>query len=852
MFDAAACYPDVRVTLDGARVPSAAHEPYAGMYAGEPVLLTVPGYVVYVAEASERGLTVSFVNGVSTPDHGAHVARTLRRLHEAVAPDGDEAQWRRFVADKLFLLVFARLDRPAFRGNEKSSVGAPLRPEPAKLGRAQVKQLARFGAVWREWAVGSASAVLRRDERKRRGIAVDKLEDAVAAGTREWARCTLILTEGDSAKSFALAGLAVVGRKHYGVFPLRGKVKNVRDATATQADANTELRSLKTIIGLSTGALAQQPRYGRLMIMTDQDVDGFHIKGLVLNFLDSQFPGLIGSALQVECMRTPIVKATVRGTTHEFFSAPAFAAFASATNPPASGVKYYKGLGTSTSVEARAYFSDLHRYVVRYTPDPDGLDRLRKLFAKDAVAARKEAVLSALLLGQGGSVTGAEARDAEGFLTQRIGDLVDTELMMYSVDAVARCMPSVVDGLKPSQRKVLWCMLRGSHAEKKVAQLASYVAHDTAYHHGEASLQQTIIGMAQDFVGSNNCALLEPIGQFGTRRIGGEDAASPRYIYTRLARVARAVFVADDLALAEERREDGQAVEPAFLLPVIPWLLVNGASGIGTGFSTVVPPHDVLEVCSATRAFVCGGAVPELRMRVRNYTGDVAHEAGRYRTCTVLEEESPGVVVVRDLPVGMWTDTYKAHLDGLVAAKRVAGYANESTDTRVYFRAHGVASVDELRAERFVSVRNMHAFDAAQALRRWASAGDILAHFCEMRRPHYARRLSMLVADAETEVAKQRGVLRLISLVTEGDAAFLFSSADVDESLERRGFARVGGSYDHLLGVSIRCCTLQRRDALARALAGTEAELGLLQGRTATDLWLADIARVEAAYAEQG
>ena len=161
VFDAAACYPDVRVTLDGARVPSAAHEPYAGMYAGEPVLLKVPGYVVYVAEASERGLTASFVNGVSTPDHGAHVARTLRRLYEAVAPDGDEAQWRRFVADKLFLLVFARLDRPVFKGNEKASVGLPLRPEPCKLDRAQVKKLARVGAMWTEWAACGCGASAR-------------------------------------------------------------------------------------------------------------------------------------------------------------------------------------------------------------------------------------------------------------------------------------------------------------------------------------------------------------------------------------------------------------------------------------------------------------------------------------------------------------------------------------------------------------------------------------------------------------------------------------------------------------------------------------------------------------------
>jgi DNA topoisomerase-2 len=545
VYDAAACYPDARVVLDGAHLAHAPHAPYAAMYAGEVTRLAVPGYVAYVAEASGRGTTVSFVNGVSTPDHGAHVAQFARRMHEAVqgqgqCREGDEAQWRRFVTERLFVLLFARLDRPAFRGNEKSAVGAPLRPEPAKL---RPMRATRVAAMWREWGESSATAALQRDERRRRKLTVEKLDDAAHAGTREAGKCTLILTEGDSAKSFALAGMAVVGRAYYGVFPLRGKVKNVRDSTAAQADANKELRALKTILGLSSGQEAQALRYGTVLIMTDQDVDGFHIKGLVLNFLDSQFPGLVGARLKVACMRTPIVKATVRGVVHEFFTTPSYEAFARAEGAAASAhVKYYKGLGTSTSAEARAYFSDLRRYVVRYSPD--GIDRLKQLFAKGTIAARKESVMRAL---RTSAAVAEEARDAEGYAVQSVGSLVETELMLYSVDAVHRCMPSVVDGLKPSQRKVVWSMLRAPDAERKVAQLASYVAHDTAYHHGEASLQQAIVALAQDFVGSNNCALLEPIGQFGTRRAGGEDAASPRYIYTKLARVARAVFVAEDL-----------------------------------------------------------------------------------------------------------------------------------------------------------------------------------------------------------------------------------------------------------------------------------------------------------------
>jgi DNA topoisomerase-2 len=823
------------------------------MYTGEVVRLEVPGYVVYVAEARTRGVMVSFVNGVSTPDHGAHVTHVSRRLHEAVASSlGDEPPWRRFVAERLFIMLLARLDRPSFRGNEKSSVCLPLRPEPGKFGRAALRG-SRVPLLWREWGESSASSSLQRDERRRRKLTVEKLDDAAQAGSREWQRCTLILTEGDSAKSFALAGLAVVGRVYYGVFPLRGKVKNVRDSTATQADGNKELRSLKTILGLSSGSGldAHALRYGRVLIMTDQDVDGFHIKGLVLNFLDSQFPGLIGARLFVECMRTPLIKAVVRGTTHEFFSVSSYDAFARERAAPCASVKYYKGLGTSTAAEARAYFSDLRRYVVRYTPV--GMERLTQLFAKGTIAERKSSVRAALCAVARDEAV--EQRDDDGFVVQSIGSLVDTELMEYSVDAVHRCIPSVVDGLKPSQRKILWSMLRGASGEKKVAQLASYVAHDTAYHHGEASLQQAIIGMAQDFTGSNNCELLQPIGQFGTRRAGGDDAASPRYIFTRLACVATAVFVADDLALVPPRHDEGQSIEPPFLLPVIPWLLVNGASGIGTAFSTVVPPHDVRCVCAATRAWVLAhqreGAssapAPELTMSVRGFTGPVLLEAGRsrYRTTTVVRLERPGVVAVTDLPVGMWTDAYKDLLDGLLERKRIGRYVNESTDTRVLFRVEGVVDVADLEAERFVSVRNMHALDETHGLRLWASVGEIVDYFCVLRLPYYEMRLARSIADAESALTRISGIRDLIDLVISGGAGVLFSCEDTDALFETLRFVRVGGSYDHLLRVSVRCCTLARRDHMARELITTEAALVALRGTSAYALWLTDISNVE-------
>ncbi len=834
-LDVALSYPGLRVTLDGEALVPDPRVAYAGLCdAGTMLELATAGYRVFVALAPEAR-TLSVVNGVFTADHGPHVAAVTRRLAEAAG--APEPAWRRFVAERLFLLVVARLRRPTFRGNEKSSLAPPLDPEPAAFGKAALRGSA-VAAAWAQWLEDGAVATLQREERRRGKVRVDKLDDATAAGTADWRQCSLILTEGDSAKSFAVSGLAVVGRRHYGVFPLRGKVKNVRDASAVQADTNKELRSLKQILGLRSGvaSAAQAPRYGRLLIMTDQDVDGFHIKGLILNFLDSQFPGLIGDRLQVDCLRTPLIKATSAGTVHEFFSTVEFAAFAA----PVTAVKYYKGLGTSTAAEARAYFADLPKYTVRY--GADGLGRLHELFAKESIGVRKQSVRSAMAACSPPPLE----RDADGYLRQDVGGFVDGELMLYTIDAIGRAIPSVVDGLKPSQRKVLWTLLQARGArEVKVAQLAAHVAHETSYHHGEASLQQTIVAMAQDFVGSNNVPLLEPIGQFGTRRLGGGDAASPRYIFTRLAAVARHLFPAADRALVPQLLEESQLVEPPYLLPVIPWVLVNGAAGIATGFSTRIPPHDPRLVCAHVRAALLGAAPPPaLRMHVAGYTGAVGAEPSRYTTETTVTPGARGAHVVTELPVGVWTDAYKEHLQGLVDAKRATRFGNESTDVRVRFVVSG-ARAEDLRLVKYEGTRNMHALDADGVLRRWGSAEEIVGYYCAWRRGFYRARREALLAQASAGLAQRRAMERFVELVVGGGAAALFAAEDVAAFLEERGFERA--EHDALLAAPVRSCTAERRRQLLAQIAALEAEHARLEETTETAMWLADLDALEAA-----
>lgn len=171
-----------------------------------------------------------------------------------------------------------------------------------------------------------------------------------------------------------------------------------------------------------------------------------------------------------------------------------------------------------------------------------------------------------------------------------------------------RSIPSVADGLKPGQRKVIWaCFKRKLKKEIKVkskgslglcsksylfhslipqvAQLVGYISEHAAYHHGEQSLTMTIVNLAQDYVGSNNLNLLLPNGQYGTRDQGGKDHASARYIFTEPAPITRTIFHPADDPLLNTLREDNDDIEPEYYMPVIPLVLINGAEGIGTGLS---------------------------------------------------------------------------------------------------------------------------------------------------------------------------------------------------------------------------------------------------------------------------
>jgi DNA topoisomerase-2 len=711
----------------------------------------------------------SWVNGIATTKGGSHVDKVVKALVDEISKDKRCATLKPAqIKASFFIFVRAVIINPTFSSQTKAECTSK-NTETINFKPKFIKDVLATGVLDDLLSKGltQIDKELKKTDgsKKSRITGVPKLDDANWAGTHRSTECTLIITEGDSAKALAIAGLSVVGRNAFGVFPLRGKPRNVRDATVKQVTENEEFSNLKKILGLQHGKVynsLRELRYGRLMIMTDADLDGSHIKGLVLNMFHVYWPKLIEMGFVVS-MVTPVIKAgkTWYFTEEAFRTAQQSAAAGAAVS--FGNVKYYKGLGTSTSAEAKEYFKQIDRLTVAFSSDEHVDESMRLAFAKALADDRKEWLTKHM-------ASPPKEIPYGTVKTLSVSDFVHRDLSNFSAEDIKRSIPHVSDGLKPSQRKVIYaCLKKNLTHDMKVAQLAGYVAEQTAYHHGEASLQGTIVNLAQNFVGANNLNLLEPSGQFGTRLAGGKDAASSRYIFTRLAPHTKTIFDPLDNSVLKYVVDDGQHVEPEFYSPVIPMILINGAEGIGTGFSCYVPPFDAEAV---KHNILCGlEQVPMVAMKphFKGFKGKITKTKDHTWVMEGLVEKEGSQLHVKELPPGRWIQDFKEHLDDLVDKGTIQKYENHSSETTPDFRIWGGEGLEnpirDLGLTKTIHTSNMYLIGPNGAVKKYASPEEILVDYMEIRVGTYKRRKAHLLKQLDSEIQWLSEKARFIGFV---------------------------------------------------------------------------------------
>lgn len=845
---------------------------------------------------------VSFVNSINTIKGGTHVSHVTDQFVESIMEKvnkknrGGMEVKPAHVRSHLWVFVNCLVVNPTFDSQTKETMTLKQSKFGSKceVQDKSIKQLVAMGVVDTvlQWAKARETIDMKRKMkgtgRANRLIGIPKLEDANLAGTKHSEECTLILTEGDSAKALAVAGLSIVGRDRFGVFPLRGKPLNVRDATFQATVGNAEIQNIIQILGLEQQKVydsVKSLRYGSVMIMADQDFDGSHIKGLLINMIQHWWPSLFKMDGFLKEFITPIVKVSKGQHEVQFFSVADYEAWKERNNGGKGwSTKYYKGLGTSTAKEGKEYFKNIkdHRMVFRWTNKND--DELIDLaFNKKRADDRKEWINC---YKDGDAVD--HSKTAVSY-----SDFVNKELVAFSRYDVMRSIPCFVDGMKPGQRKILYAAFkRNLRSDIKVAQFAGYVAEHSAYHHGETSLQGTIVGMAQDFVGSNNINLFVPSGQFGTRLQGGKDHASARYIYTRLERITRTIFHPADDPLLEFQNEEGQTIEPKWYIPVIPVALVNGADGIGTGWSTSLPNHNPRDIIAMLRKLIkkeklsSNGLCPWYRGFKGSIAPNADTEKGGFEVAGVVKKISNNQIDITELPIKKWTQDYKEFLSKMTEAEgdgargKIDDFKEYHTENAVHFAL--TASVDQIKAlenEGFekalklrssISTSNIVFFDAEGRIKKFSAVQDLLMEFFQLRLKYYVKRKDYHVDRLQKEKDLIDAKVRFILMVIKGELVVAKRKRDdLIADLKGKGFkpynqifgrsrfaeedeepsglhsAKEGkepkSGFDYLLGMPIWSLTWERVEDLRKQLKEKTTELTDLQNTTPEALWERDL-----------
>lgn len=840
--------------------------------------------IILVIKYNHGYENISFVNGICTYQGGKHVDYIMGEIVDNIEPIvkkkcKDMKFKSSYFKDNVILFVNSVIYNPTFSSQIKEKLDTVsksfLSKSPYVLSQKFLKNIVNSGMInyiTKEMTMKEQLFYLKKtDGKKKLNINIDKLDDAHKAGSPQSHKCRLILTEGLSGKSTAMKGITALdkdGRDYFGVYPLRGKLLNVRGAPAKQLSENEEINDLKKILGLQHGkkyTSINELRYGGIIIFTDQDNDGYHIKGLIMNFIEYYWPELLRIGF-VFSLATPIVKAFKNSVNKEnrnasamiFYNQTDYEEWRNVNNTSLYKIKYYKGLGTSNDEEARDYFTDVYKKLVKYELTEE--ESMPLAFDKNMADERKLWLY---------------AFDKNNILsnTQKnvtIREFIDKEFIHFSHYNVSRAIPSICDGLKPSQRKVLYsCFLKKLYSDKdeiKVVQLTGFITEKTCYHHGETSLEKAIINMAQNFVGSNNINLLYPQGQFGSREYGGEDSAAPRYISTYMTELTQLIFREEDNQILKYVIEDGLSIEPEHYVPIIPMILVNGAMGIGTGFKCEVPQYNPLDIIYNLLNRLDGKKFVEMVPWFMGFTGNIIKDAdGSYVSQGKFEfnPDKESQLHIIELPIGTWTSTYKSMIKSLIDKGEVRDYKcysdqnidilitkddlpdMTSTEIYKYFKLSSKIEVS-------LYLRNEYGY-----IKKYKNTIEILEEFFKLRLKMYMYRKAKIIETIYNDLMLLHYKILFIEYILSKKIIIENTKKqEIINKLKEYEFPELAindknnKSYDYLTSLPLFCLTHEKIEELREKHKEKNNEMLELILTSEVEMWKKELLELEKKYKE--
>lgn len=834
-------------------------------------------------------IQISFVNGIHTSKGGKHVEYILNQIIRKLVEFIDKKKKTKVnpnaIKEQLMLFLRCDIENPAFDSQTKDYMNTPSSKFGSKCEVSDkfIEKVAKMGvmeAALQLTEVKETKAAKKSDGSKSKSVrGIPKLTDANWAGTDKSKDCILILCEGDSAKAGILSGLRSDDRNNVGVYPLKGKLLNVRGEPVKKISDNKEIAEIKQILGLVTNKkyndiedVNKNLRYGKILFMTDQDLDGSHIKGLGINLFSCEWPTLAQIPGFIGFMNTPILKAKKGTNELNFYNEGEFEEWKEHNDIKGWSIKYYKGLGTSTGREFREYFEN--KKIVEFEFNGKLSDD-----AIDMVFNKKRADDRKIWL---------KIYDRDSYLDTRkknvsYEEFINRELIHFSKYDCDRSIPNLMDGLKISQRKILFgAFKRNLKTEIKVAQFSGYVSEHSGYHHGEASLNAAIVGMAQNFVGSNNINLFVPNGQFGTRLQGGKDSASERYIFTLLNKITRTIFQQTDDNILEYLNDDGMSVEPIYYVPIIPMILVNGSKGIGTGFSTDIMSYNPLQIIKylENKLTLVQDDIDFIPY-YEGFKGIISKLTDdKFLIKGVYEKIAVDKIRVTELPVGFWTEDFKELIEYYCNPREdkdknkispiIKDYEDMSKDTSVDFTITFVkGKLEELEnskgdydcngLEKILklyttnSTSNMHLFDANDTLVKFEKITDIIDYYYDVRLNIYQTRKNYLIESLERELQLLSNKAKYIKEILDGTIDLRKKMKDeVFGMLQSKGYdiLHEESNYNYLTKMPMDSVTEENVEKLNKEYLDKKNQLEIVKTITTNMMWLNELQILKQQYME--
>lgn len=914
---------DVTVSLNGEAIRFKNFEDYGCMYIGQkkeyPRIYINPNerWEVIVAQSfDQKPEYVSTVNFIKTKTgkHIDHVSNAICNGMRDILKNRVRNKIELPISalrDNMMLIVKSFIPNPEFDSQTKDNLKTPMTrfngdPETRfSITEDQLKKIISstgiVEAAQRLTSFKDNEKKLRTDVvRKTSSIrGIEKYETAKYAGTRQSDKCTLILTEGDSAKAFAMAARSVIGSEYFGIFPLKGKLLNTHKTKMIDLDKNEEIANLRKIIGLQLNKKYESTeslRYGHILILTDQDDDGFHIKGLFINFVFRHWKELLRIDGFIRSFNTPIVQVKRGNEMMEFDYNQEYEEWMKQTPDHEKwNIKYNKGLAKLKPVDARRLFKNYDDKFVNFNWSIneekmfDSSEAIELAFNKDLADDRK---------------VWLKNYDRNSFLNKNDRDVTVAEfihkcMIHFSIYDTERSIPSLFDGLKPSMRKILYTANKiNFKTSKTIVEFTGDVFKHAAYHHGDSSVHGTVNGLAQDYVGSNNINIFYPEGQVGTRLAGGKDAGDARYVETYLDKITEKIFRDDDNCILDYRYDNGKQIEPYFYMPIIPMILVNGTVGIGTGFSSDIPAYSPLNIIDNLRRMMDNKPIEEMTPWYRGFTGNIVPtsyyngRANKFDTIGKYEFMGNQTIYVSELPIGIWTTKYKEHLENLIVGggdnkkKKKDGEKPKKEHERFIldydtsgctdfmvgisiqvtgdkykkYKADNDLMIKELKLKTScISMTNMTLFNEKSQVDKY-TIEDIFDKFYTMRIKYYQKRrdyiLKKLRYDLNMCDARIKFINDYMDNVIELNRK---SDEEIYKQFTEQGYPKYGKwnqelqidenpSWDYLLDMPMRSLTAKKIESLRKDMLVKQEKVDHIENITNIELWKSELKELEEAY----